>query len=143
MRSIVSLMLLAPALLFAVSLQPMTVLPKEGKVLPSFPQSGSGPVREARFTIGAVDTIGGTTYDWGANGPALRMLVRVPGMGVHALFMYSADMSNTAFPDRNMRYNFYTDSISAWNWNDPDFMQSGVNVFAERTGYGCLAADVN
>jgi hypothetical protein len=143
MRSIVSLMLLAPALMFAVTLQPVTVLPEDGKVIPSSPQSGLGPVRQARFTIGTVDTIGGTTYDWGANGPALRMLVRVPGVGVHALFMYSAEMANTAFPDRNMRYNFYTDSVSTWNWTDPDFMQSGVNVFAERTGYGCLDAAAN
>lgn len=143
MRSIVTLMLLAPALMFAVSLQPMTALPDDGSVLPSSPQTGSGPSRQARFTIGTVDTVGGTTYDWGANGPALRMLTRTPGKGVHVLWMYSADQVNTAFPDRNMRYNFYDYGTSAWNWTDPDFMVSGVNVFAERTGYGNMDVDTN
>ena len=83
MRNIVSLMLLVPALVFAVSLQSMTVLPAEGKVLPfegkmspSSPQSGFGPSRAARFTTGTVDTVGGTTHDWGANGPALIMLTQ-------------------------------------------------------------------
>jgi hypothetical protein len=143
MRSIVTLTLLATALAFAVSLQPVTVLPDDGKVVPSGPQSGSGPVREARFTIGTVDTVGGTTYDWGANGPALRMLARTPGKGVHVVFMYSADMVNTTFPDRNIRYNFYDYGARAWNWTDPDFMQSGVNTFAERTGYGNMDVDTN
>jgi hypothetical protein len=136
-------MLLAPALVFAVSLQPMTVLPDDGNVLPSSPQSGSGPSREARFTIGTVDTVGGTTYDWGANGPALRMLTRTPGAGVHVVFMYSTDMASTNFPDRNIRYNFYDFNTHAWNWTDLDFMQSGVNTFAERTGYGCIDVDTN
>jgi hypothetical protein len=143
MRSIVTLMLLAPAFMFAVSLQPVTVLPDDGTVLPSSPQTGSGPSRQARFTIGTVDTVGGTTYDWGANGPALRMLTRIPGVGVHVVFMYSAEMVNTTFPDRNIRYNFYDYSQNAWNWTDLDFMQSGVNTFAERTGYGCVDVDTN
>jgi len=143
MRSIVSLMLLVPALVFAVSMQPVTVLPVEGEVLPSSPQSGSSPSREARFTIGTVDTVGGTTYDWGANGPALRMLTQTPGKGVHVLWMYSADLVNTTFPDRNMRYNFYDYSANAWNWTDPDFMQAGVNVFSDRTGYGNIDVDTN
>jgi len=143
MRSIVSLMLLVPAFVFAVSMQPMTALPVEGEVLPSSPQTGSSPSYEARFTIGTVDTVGGTTYDWGANGPALRMLTQTPGMGVHILWMYSAEMSLTTFPDRNMRYNFYDYGANAWNWNDPDFMQSGVNVYPERTGYGRLDVDTN
>jgi len=143
MRSIVSLMLLVPAFVFAVSMQPMTALPVEGEVLPSSPQTGSSPSYEARFTIGTVDTVGGTTYDWGANGPALRMLTQTPGMGVHILWMYSAEMSLTTFPDRNMRYNFYDYGANAWNWNDPDFMQSGVNVYPERTGYGRIDVDTN
>jgi hypothetical protein len=143
MRSIVSLMLLVPAFALAVTMQPVTALPEDGKVIPSGPQSGSGPTREARFTIGTVDTVGGTTYDWGANGPALRMLTQTPGAGVHVLWMYSADMSNTTFPDRNMRYNFYDYNAHAWNWTDADFMQAGVNVYAERTGYGKLDVDTN
>lgn len=141
MRSIVGLMLLAPALVLAVTLQPVTVLPDDGKVLPSNPQSGSGPTHEARFTIGTVDTVGGTTYDWGANGPALRMLTQTPGRGIHVLWMYSADQVNTTFPDRNMRYNFYDYGSSAWNWTDPDFMQAGVNVYSIRTGYGKIDTD--
>ncbi len=143
MRSIVVLTLLATALAIAVPMQTMTVLPDDGKVLPSSPQVGSGPSRQARFTIGTVDTVGGTTYDWGANGPALRMLTRTPGRGVHVLFMYSLETSNTAFPDRNMRYNFYDYGPRTWNWVDPDFMQSGVNTFSYRTGYGCMDVDTN
>ena len=142
MRSIVTLMLLAPALMFAVSLQPMTVLPVEGEVLPSSPQTGWSPSREARFTIGTVDTVGGTTYDWCANGPALRMLTQTPGRGIHVLWMYSPD-ADTLFPNRNMRYNFYDYSTGAWNWNDPDFMVSGQNVFSTRTGYGRIDVDTN
>lgn len=140
MRSIVSLMLLVPAFVLAVTMQPVTVLPEEGKVLPSGPQSGPGPTREARFTIGIVDTVGGTTYDWGANGPALRMLTQTPGAGVHVLWMYSSEM-NTTFSDRNMRYNFYDYGANAWNWTDPDFMQAGVNVYPTRTGYGRIDVD--
>jgi len=144
MRSIVTLTLLAAAFAFAVSLQPVTVLPDDGNVRPSSPQAGSGPSRQARFTIGTVDTVGGTTYDWGANGPALRMLVRTPGVGVHIIFMHSLEMSNTTFPDRNMRYNFYDYGVNAWSWIDTaDFTQSGVNTFAERTGYGCIDVDTN
>jgi len=142
-RSIVGLMLLAPALALAVSLQPVTVLPDDGKVLPSGPQAGSGPRHEARFTIGTVDTVGGTTYDWGANGPALRMLTQTPGKGIHVLWMYSTDQSNTTFPDRNMRYNFYDYTAGAWNWSDVDFMQSGVNAYSIRTGYGRIDTDTN
>jgi len=141
MRSIVSLMLLVPA--FAVSLQPVTMLPEDAKVGPGGQQSVLGPTREARFTIGVVDTVGGTTYDWGANGPALRMLTQTPGKGVHIVWMYSTDVSNTDFPDRNMRYNFYDYSSHSWTWPDPDFMQSGVNVFSDRTGYGNLSVDTN
>jgi hypothetical protein len=144
MRSIVSLLLLlAPAFVFAVSMQPLTALPEEGPVLQSGPQSGPGPSHEARFTIGTVDTVGGTTYDWFSNGPAYRMLTQTPDRGIHALWMYSADMANTTFPDRNMRYNFYDYGMSAWNWPDPDFMQAGVNVFAIRTGYGNMDVDTN
>jgi hypothetical protein len=142
MRTIVAVLLLVPAAVVAVSLQPVTVLPDDGKVLPGT-QTGKAPSREARFTIGAVDTVGGTTYDWQANGPALRMLVRSPGRGVHALFMYSAEMVNTTFPDRNMRYNFYDYATPAWNWIDPDFMQSGVNTFQYRTGFGSLSAETS
>jgi len=164
MRNVLCLALLVPIMASAagktqpvtaiapgVSLQSMTVLPAEGKVLPlegkvppSSPQSGLGPSRAARFTIGTVDTVGGTTYDWGANGPAPRMLTQTPGKGVHVLFMYS-QRTDTLFTDRNMRYNFYDYSTRAWNWNDPDFMASGVGVFPvpPRTGYGRIDVDTN
>jgi hypothetical protein len=71
------------------------------------------------------------------------MLTRTPGVGVHVVFMYSADMANTTFPDRNIRYNFYDYTQNAWSYIDPDFMQSGVNTFPERTGYGCIDLDTN
>ena len=143
MRSIVSLMLLVPAFAFAVSMQPMTALPRDGNVPTSSPQAGPGPTHEARFTIGIVDTVGGTTYDWCANGPALRMLVRTPGSGVHSLWMFSAATTGSDFPDRNMRYNFYDYSTNAWNWLDTDFMVSGINTFSTRTGYGKIDLDTN
>jgi len=91
--------------------------------------------------IGRVDTIGGTTYDWWANANVHRSLVNSPQFGTHAAWMYSTSFSGTDFPDRNMRYSFYDYSTRQWNWPDPDYMQSGVNVFAERTGYGVLDAD--
>ncbi len=91
--------------------------------------------------IGRVDTIGGTTHDWWASANVHRSIVNSPQSGIHAVWMYSSDMSNTTFPDRNMRYHFYDYSTRQWNWPDPDYMQSGVNVFAERTGYGVIDAD--
>ena len=96
-----------------------------------------------RVSIGAVDTIGGTTYDRQASGPAWRMLVNAPGHGIHAAFMRSSD-ADTLFTDRNMRYNFYNDSTGEWSWIDStNFMGSGFNVFTMRTGYGSIDADTN
>jgi hypothetical protein len=90
--------------------------------------------------IGDVDTIGGTTYDWQWSGPAQRAICRSPEFGTHVVWMYSSDTGGTNFPDRNLRYNFYDYSTRQWNWIDPDRMQSGVNVFTERCGYGNVAA---
>ena len=147
MRSIVSIVLIAPALLFAVSITPLTVLPAETPVRTGPPAGGPAtgrPGQQSPCVIGHVDTIGGTTYDWAANGPAVRMIANVPGTGIHALWMHSVDtVTGTTFPDRNMRYNFYDYATHAWNWIDPDFMQSGVNTYAERTGFGSLEADPN
>lgn len=156
MRHVVCVVLLVPIAALAagaatqgtvvapgVSLRVVTGLPEEGRGGQPGSQSRPGPSRPARFTIGAVDTVGGTTYDWGANGPALRMLAQTPGKGIHVLWMYSADMSNIDFPDRNMRYNFYDYSTRAWNWTDPDFLDAGVIVFAERSGYGRIDTDTN
>jgi len=117
-------------------------LPEEGAVDASEPVE-RGPSKVAPddggFVVGIVDTIGGTTYDWLANGSALRELVNAPDYGIHALWMYSTSLSGTTFPDRNMRYNFYDYSTGEWNWIDPDHMQSGVNVYTERTGFGTLS----
>lgn len=91
--------------------------------------------------IGRVDTIGGTTYDWWTSANVHRWLVNSPGHGIHAAWMYSASTTGSDFPDRQMRYNFYDYATRTWNWLDPDCMQSGVNIFAERTGYGVIDAD--
>ena len=156
MRNVLCFALLVPVLALAagttqpgtavksgVSLQPMTALPGDGQAGPASPPSGSGPTHAARFTVGIVDTVGGTTYDWCSNGPAFRALTQTPGKGVHAIWMYSTDMSNTNFPDRNIRYNFYDYGTGTWNWIDADFMQSGVNIYAERAGYGTIDVDTN
>ena len=79
--------------------------------------------------IGRLDTIGGTTYDWWTSHNVHRSLVNSPQYGIHAAWVYSASTSGTDFPDRNMRYNFYDYTIRQWNWTDPDYMQSGMNVF--------------
>jgi hypothetical protein len=64
------------------------------------------PGAQSRVTIGVVDTIGGTTIDDLTSGPAWRMLVNTPGRGMHATWMYAPD-TDTLFPNRNMRYNYY------------------------------------
>jgi hypothetical protein len=146
MRSIVSVALLAPALLFAVSMSPVTVLPNETPVRtgpPTGTPAKASPGRGSTCTLGIVDTIGGTTYDWQASGPELKLLSNTLGAGVHAVWMYSTSTSGTTFPDRNMRYNFYDYATRSWNWPDPDFMLSGVNTFSERTGFGNVDADPN
>jgi hypothetical protein len=90
--------------------------------------------------VGRIDTVGGTTYDWQVNGPSDQYVVVDPNYGVHVTWMYSSEMSGHS--DRNMRYNFYDFSAEAWNFVDPaDFMNSGVNAFVDRSGYGML--DVN
>jgi hypothetical protein len=155
MRHAVWLSLLVPVLALAtgagrpgpvvapgVSLQAVTVLPSDGGAGQPGPRANPGPSRGARFTHGTVDTIGGTTYDYQTNGPAYRMLILTPGVGVHALFMYAPDV-DTLFQNRNMRYNFYDYNLGAWNWLDADFMVSGVGVFTTRTGYGSMDVDTN
>ena len=47
-----------------------------------------------------------------------------------------------AYADRNMRYNYYDFTAGAWNFIDPtNFMNSGVNVFTIRSGFGMLDVD--
>ncbi len=137
--------MILPALLLAGYTQPLIVLPEEKAPVvtgPALKEPGqySFPPEGEICLLGTLDTVGGTTYDWQANGPALRMLVNSPGHGVHVLWMYSASTSGTTFPDRNMRYNYYDYTTRSWLWVDPDFMQSGVNVYTYRTGFGSLSA---
>jgi hypothetical protein len=92
--------------------------------------------------VGTLDTIGGTTFDFWANGPIYRMLVNAPNFGVHALWIYSVTTTGQVFPDRNMRYNYYDFATHAWNWHGPDYMaDDGVNVFNKRAGYGNVDTD--
>jgi hypothetical protein len=143
MHRIVWLAMLMPAFLLASALHPVTVLPMEdGSIqsIGSVTRPENRPTTDGRFVIGVVDTVGGTTYDWQSNGPAYRQLINSPEYGIHIAWMYSAS-DQTTFPDRNMRYNFYDYSSREWNWVDPDFMQSGVNVFTLRSGFGNMDAD--
>lgn len=142
MRNLVCLTLLVPAVLLAVGInQPVTAIaPERGQVSP-MPVTRIEPSNQGGQLdiVGTLDTIGGTTYDWGFNGPAYRMLVTSPDYGVHALFMYSTEA--TGFTDRNMRYNFYDFATRSWNWVDPDYMASGINTFSARSGFGSLDAN--
>jgi hypothetical protein len=90
--------------------------------------------------LGRLDTIGGTTYDLQACGPARTVIGSDSLYGIHATWMYSGDTTG-AFPDLNTRYNFYDFSARFWNWIDDDFMQSGVNVFPYSAGLGCIDVD--
>ena len=146
MRNVLCLALLAPILVLAAgTTQPVTALaPENGTAqvtLAPVPNGQGQPAVAPRALVGTLDTIGGTTYDWWTNGPRLTALVNSPTYGVHALWMYSMATTGTDFPDRNMRYNFYDIASHAWNWVDADYMQSGVNVFDKRAGYGNMQAD--
>jgi hypothetical protein len=81
--------------------------------------------------IGRVDTVGGTTYDWQATIGVVRMLVNSPNYGLHAACLSSGDTAGAA--GLNIRYNFYDYGIRRWG--------AGVDVFAERTGFGNIDAD--
>jgi hypothetical protein len=143
-----AVLLAVGCLLTAVSaqrLQPTVILPDErpapaaNTVVPKSPAPVCAPFA---VNIGALDTIGGTTYDWQTSGPAWRMIVDSRRYGIHAVWMYSA-ADTTLFPDRNMRYDFYDSDWGQWNWPLPDYMQSGVNVFPQRTGYGNIDISTN
>jgi hypothetical protein len=139
------IVLIAAAALAATAgnLTPLTALAPEVPAAPGEAVTrvtGNPPATAGRPVIGTVDTVGGTTVDWQANGPELRQIIVDPERGIHVLWMYSA-ANQTTFPDRNMRYNFYDFATGEWNWIDPDYMQSGVNVFTARSGYGNLALD--
>jgi hypothetical protein len=137
--------LLAPVLaLAAATMQPVTaVAPDDGtpNATTSSTPANQEPNVPPRALVGTMDIVGGTTYDWQANGPVYRMMTNAPGAGVHVVWMYSATTTGQDFPDRNMRYNFYDYGTHAWNWIDADYMQSGVNVFDKRAGYGDVDID--
>ncbi|HDQ99080.1 MAG TPA: T9SS type A sorting domain-containing protein [candidate division WOR-3 bacterium] len=140
----VMLIALLPALMLAASVtQPMTALAPDVAPEPNEPVTKverPAPPAQPFVMVGIVDTIGGTTCDWQFNGPMGRYLMNATEYGLHATWMYSAS-DQTTYPDRNMRYNFYDYATGEWNWIDPDHMQSGVNVYTERTGYGTLEVD--
>ena len=93
-------------------------------------------------SIGALDTIGGTTYDCSVICAGMqRMVYYDPGYGVHVTWSWSEYTSGTTFPDRNVRYNFRDQVTGAWKWLDADYMHSGVNVFQQRSGYGAIDLD--
>ncbi len=90
--------------------------------------------------VGRVDTVGGTTYDWQVTGPCDQYIYCDTLYGVHVTWMYSAQTSGHT--DRNIRYNFYDFTAQAWNFIDPTvFMNSGVNAFTIRSGFGNLDVD--
>ncbi len=141
MKNMLLMTLLVPVLALAGSnLQPVTAIDVNGSNAGSGMRVDGGRPNGPVALVGRIDTVFGTTYDWQANGPSLRQLVLAPGYGVHALAMTSADQGGT-FPDRNMRYNFFDVAAGSWNWIDPDFMQSGVNTYTAKVGYGNIAAD--
>lgn len=142
MRNVLCCALLVPVLALAAgNLRSETVVaPPIRPAVQSQVRDGGTPPSLKTTSVGTVDTIGGSIYDWVVNGPTYRFCVNAPGYGLHTLWMYSNDTIGTQ-ADRNMRYNFYDFASRTWNWIDPDFMVSGVNVFTERAGFGSIAAD--
>jgi hypothetical protein len=93
-------------------------------------------------TIGRIDTIGGTTYDCSTICAGMqRMVYFDPGYGIHVTWSWSEDTVGSAFPDRNVRYNFYDQVTGVWKWLDTDYMHAGMGVFAGRSCYGALDLD--
>jgi hypothetical protein len=90
------------------------------------------------LTVGAVDTIGGTTYDCSTICAGIqRYCYFAPGQGVHVSWFRAS--GGSPWPDRNSRYNL-RDS-TGWLWVGPDFMQSGIDAYPQRTGYGSIDYD--
>jgi hypothetical protein len=90
--------------------------------------------------LGTIDTVGGTTCDAQEFGPAVRTCANSRYYGLHVIWTYSAAL-DTLFPDLNTRYNFYDYASRGWNWIDPEYMRSGVNVRDWRGGFGNLETD--
>jgi hypothetical protein len=135
---------------FMIQAQDTTYVLFEQDQIAGFSPLGQGPSSDNAIVVQVVcwdgqwpqpDTIAGTTYDLQSLGPVRRTLCYVPGRGVHALSLWSVSTSGRTFPDLNTRYNYYDLAYHCWNWIDPDYMQSGINVFPQRTAFGSL--DVN
>jgi hypothetical protein len=95
----------------------------------------------ARFLIGTVDTVGGTTIDWQLNGPCWRRLANSAERGIYAVWMYSADTSIYAL-DRDMRFNYFDRVLQRWVYAESTyFMPRGKNMFGRRAGYGSIDVD--
>jgi hypothetical protein len=116
---------------------PVNTAPR-GVVTPALPKGPSG----GTDFVGRIDTVGGTMYDWQINGNSDKFIEVDPANGVHVTWMFSAQGQGSGYTDRNMRYNYYDLSAGAWNFIDPtNFMNSGVNTFTIRSGYGMLDVD--
>jgi hypothetical protein len=143
MRNVLCFALLVPVLALAAgSLRSETVVapPIGPQGTGSLVRTGGSPIPPKTFWLGTVDTVGGTIYDWVANAQTYRFCINTPGSGLHLLWMYSND-TTSGQPDRNMRYQYYDYAMHTYNWLDPDFMLSGVNVSTARSGFGSLSAD--
>jgi hypothetical protein len=104
---------------------------------PVIPNRQTGPGVDL---LGRVETVGGTTDDYQLGGPMPQRIFFDSADGLHVAWNYSAQTSG--FTDRNMRYNFYDLMARVWSFIDPsNFMNSGVNVFTNRTAFGNM--DVN
>jgi hypothetical protein len=140
MRNVLCLALLVPILALAAGSTETVVAPVPGMARGTPTPGSAQALVPARALVGTMDTVGGTIYDWVANGPTYRFVANSSTYGVHVTWMYSNDTMGTQ-ADRNMRYNFYDFASRTWNWIDPDFMLSGVNTFTERSGFGSLGAN--
>ncbi|HTW91001.1 MAG TPA: FlgD immunoglobulin-like domain containing protein [bacterium] len=144
---LMSLLVLIPALAIGAANQTVLAPDVSSRSANAFPGDGrSGPpgsLAGARFTIGKVDTVGGTTYDNQFNGPSWRLLVNAAGHGIYVVWMYSAD-TTIYFPGRNMRLNYYDRALHKWVYSDStSFMSRGLNVFGRRAGFGGIDVDTS
>ena len=103
-----------------------------------------GPLVLAAQTI-VYENVGGTTYDWQADGPVPQLIVNdltPPDSCIHTIWMYSSHEHDT-FPDLNVKYNSYLRGIHHyWNFDmGPAYMNWGVISFPFRAKYDALDVD--
>jgi len=149
MRKMLCLALLLPLIALAggkVDLRAQTVLtdgPSVGITAPVYAPNRVLPRGSTAGTdvVGRIDTVGGTTFDVQINANSDKFIEVDPAYGVHVTWIYSAS-TVSPYADRNMRYNFYDLTAGAWNFIDPtNYMNSGVNAFTIRSGFGALDVD--